>query len=458
MIKFSSITDFDSGVEPVRIVKDNSTLVKCGGAKDRLNFEKTKNQTDVHVIALGSDEGYGKNRNADGFTEKDCIERHHTFVQAGRALNKNHKNKPEDPKYGNIKASAYNPNMRRIELVLGIDNDKGADILSEIEKTGSAPFSMGCRVPYDVCTACGRKAKNESERCKHIPRQLGEITKTGVEIGMMNPSPIWFELSHVRRPADRIGYSLKYASENVKLSTSDYLSFYPGFVPPIEEILISKHAADKRALLHKLSEMEKHIDAIGRKHKHETAKDLYLARHASKINYGDDISDSCMDELRKFDPQQLLKALADKGIIFSPHDFSKYLFGSKIKKENVEGMKTHLPDVFSKLKDDPATLNDSKFDPFEGSMLPKEIKNLVSGLFDDHSLSGEPAHARVIRITIIGKPESKLSKDVEKTSSDFDAELAHVYASYKLAALNYIHDNGHLDDELIWNALIQNRK
>ena len=338
MIKFSRNIDFDFGVESVKIITDNSQLTKRASAKELMSFKKTKGQTDVHMIALGAYEGTGVNRNGDLFFEKDCREKHATFVKADRAFHKHHKNKPTDPKYGNIKASAYNEPMKRIELIVGIDNDKGADMLSELEKKGEIAVSMAAKLPYDVCTWCGKKAKIDEDRCEHIPLMVGELNKKGEVCAMENPNPNWFEISYVKRPADRIGYSLKYASASVApMTTSDFLNFYTGFVPPKEELLISKRACDKRSLLRKLADIEKHMTALAHKAKPDTAKELYLKSQASKLNQGDDISEGTMDELRKYEPSKLLKVLADNGILFSPSDFCKYLFDKKIGKGNIEG-------------------------------------------------------------------------------------------------------------------------
>lgn len=101
-------------------------------------------------------------------------------------------------------------------------------------------------------------------------------------------------------------------------------------------------------------------------------------------------------------------------------------------------------------------VNDEKFDPFSGSTMPKEIGRIMSRLFDGHSMFGKPAHNRVMRITITrGLPSNNSPK--EKTSSDTDRKLANIYATYKLATCNYLNDKNKLDDEFLWNCLLQNR-
>ena len=469
MIKFSSTQDWDFDIEAVQIVTDSKQLTKRASARELLKFARTPNQTDLHIIALGAYEGSGFNRNCDMFKEADCRKNAHYFRDADRAVNRNHKNKPTDPKYGNIKAAAYNENMKRIELIIGLDNDKCADILDEQEKKGSTNWSMASSQAYDICTFCGHKAKGDNDRCEHIPDQLGEINKQGEMCGMENPEPKWFEISKVGRQADRIGVSLKLASDSSRLkplTTKDYLALYPGFVPPIEkeaELILSKKASDKRELLHKIAAMEKHLETIA-KNGPKSNKDSYLSTQAHKINKSPKIEDKDIDSLRKHKPDKAMKAMADKGVMLNPDEFSKYLFGDRIKPEGVEGMKSHLHDVYSKAEENPTDaakiVNSEKFEPSASDMLPPELQQLINKLFEGHSLMGSPASQRVLRITIqMGGPSSLKSTPIDeaKTKEAFDKELANVYASYKLAALNYMQEQGTLDDEVLWNALIQNR-
>ncbi len=472
MIKFNSTADWNYDVPPVNIINESGDLRKIAAVQDELRVEKTAGQTDVHVIALGAYEGIGQNRNGDLFKEAECKKHYKTFINSGkrgpdgkydgRALNRHHKNKPEDPKYGNIKAAAYNPDMKRIELIVGLDNEKCAGEIQTLSKGGQINVSMAAKVASDVCTWCGHEAKDDRGRCEHIPSKIGELNKQGEMCGMDNVNPRWFELSIVGRPADRIGMSLKLASEYAPKLSSDYLKIYSDFSAPHEsgEFLISKRASAKRIILQKLSEMEKRIEGIAKAGPKDSSE-KYIANEATKINHGDKLSPEVIDELRKQEPGKLLKQLAEHGIVFSPEDFVKYLFGDKLKDSGiVRRMKIRLPLGFSGMddEDEADVLHNEKFDPTEIGGLPKEVKKLISGLFDDHSIFDRPAHGRVMRITIVKRVPGKLEKASEDLSYDRPAEeLAKQYLGYKLAALHYMHECGKLDDQTILNALLQNR-
>ena len=479
LIKFSTTNDWNWDVEPVQLIHSTNTLTKAGADNSELRTEKTAGQTDALVIALGAYEGTGANRNGDIFKEAECLRHYKTFVKSGsrrkdgtydgRALNRHHKNKPEDPKYGNIKAASYNKKMKRIELIIGMDNDKCAEEIQKLAEGKQINVSMAAKVAYDKCTWCGHDAKTDSDRCDHIPVKLGEVNKRGEMCSMENVDPKWFELSIVGRPADRIGMSLKLASDTRYIKTArDYMEMYPGFVVPTEsydEVLrISKYAQEKRNLVRKLAEIEKHIDGViseGPK----TSKDKYLVEEKAKLKHSDSISPETIEELRKYDPAKLLRALADHGILFSPEDFIKYLFGAdKLKNSDALAgkMKLHLPDVFSNMEEDAhSALHDEKYEPSESDVIPKEIMKIVRNLFEDHSLFDKPTHGRIMKITIVKRaPSAKLNRPTAPEDSSKEAsarERAKQYGSYKLAALRYLEAKDKLDEETMFNALIQNR-
>ena len=420
----------------------------------KYNLEVAEDNTYVVDIS-----GHNSNRNGDCWFEDTCKSNHHQFVEAGRAINRHHRNKPTDPKYGNIKASAYNEKMGRIELVIGLDKDKCAADLDELEKTGNLQVSMAMKTPWDNCSICDFKAKDDRSRCEHIPAKLGEILPDGRMVSMINPKQgRFFELSLVKRGADRIAFGLsKVASVDnpyIKLSSTDYLKLYPDLVVP-DDILISKKASDKRDLLHKLSAIEKRVDAIAHSQP-TTTKDSYIKTHAHKINKTPAIDDISMDKLRSMDPSMVLKTLADKGVVFSPEDFSKYLFDKRIDKKHVAGMKTHLPTAFRDYEDSGEVVNSEKYEPEHVGKVNPELKTIAGKLHEGHSLEEGPAVRRIMLISISCGSMMPHSPE-EKTKEAADQELAKQYTTYKLAALNYLNEQGKLDDELMLNAVLQNQ-
>lgn len=237
--------DFDRPIAlPVKVSRngltgqDKKEFLKVASEKFIPVFEQVKFAGDeypVHLIAMGSSDFYGSNRNGDGFKCAMLKRCHPSFVKHAKFF-RNHKNKPErgDPWYGTVKASVFNEKMQRVELLCSLNMDeksasrnKGLVADREIEKLAAGKdigVSMAIRVPYDVCSYCGNQAKTPrdyctSEKCAAggCRDNLSKLVKVGSDLHLLhvdNPDGTFFDISHVFRPADRIAYG----------ATADYLT------------------------------------------------------------------------------------------------------------------------------------------------------------------------------------------------------------------------------------------
>lgn len=275
----------------------------------------------IHLVALGDEEHYGCNRNADGFSKESCIRDHETFVKHGHVFSHHHNDAEKDEILGSIKASAYNEKMGRVELFIWADREKAKEGLDTLEKTGECAFSMATRVPYDVCSVCGAKRKNSSDpnMCDHIRRQLGKVAEDGKVAYMRNVVNDWFDISFVTRPADRIAYSLKVAGATPDgLVTSEMLAKAAGIVAPA--YLDPGLVADKRETLRKLAEA---YDAHARDVK--TASLMApVAKQAEAV-----LDDATVETLRKMPVKQATAFLVDRGVFMGPDAFCRYAMGPK---------------------------------------------------------------------------------------------------------------------------------
>lgn len=174
----------------------------------------------LHIIAMGASEYFGPNTNGDYFPEsrsplttKGLIEKHDTFRTIAK-LFKHHINKDPDKSYGHVPFSTYNNPMHRVELVVGVGRGKAPDIVQRAESGERLGFSMSCRIPFDLCSICGNKARTRAEYCTHITNHLLEILPDGRQVYMINEDPTFFDISYVLRPADKTAMLLsKVASE-----------------------------------------------------------------------------------------------------------------------------------------------------------------------------------------------------------------------------------------------------
>jgi len=245
MVKVVDPGAYDFGNRTGRVVKiaagglrgnDLSEFIKSANHKfvDVLrDWSPDSGEVPVHFIAIGATERYGANRNFDGFRRDPCREQHHTFVKHARFY-RSHKNKDPRESYGYIKASVYNEDMDRIEVLVSLLTTKqaaerhgGLVADKEMDKLSSdrdLPVSMASLVPFDRCSSCRHEAKTREEYCLgvdeggHCERgglrhKIGRLCDDGHLLHADNPINRWFDLSHVFRPADRIAFALGKAAD-----------------------------------------------------------------------------------------------------------------------------------------------------------------------------------------------------------------------------------------------------
>jgi hypothetical protein len=188
------------------------------------NLHKKPNHKYVLLSAMGDGETWGSNRNGDYFPNKaltgkqrkgekgvkdEPIERYKTFERAH--FFHHHKNKIErgDPHYGYVAKAMWNPKMRTVLLIVGVDAKKDPETAADIESGKITSFSMGARLPFDVCSKCGNKRTRIVENCKCLrDGLLNKIASDGSKVYLINEEPDFFDISKVYKPAFEGGRSL----------------------------------------------------------------------------------------------------------------------------------------------------------------------------------------------------------------------------------------------------------
>ncbi|HSG29253.1 MAG TPA: hypothetical protein VLA34_12290, partial [Candidatus Krumholzibacterium sp.] len=210
-----------------------------------------------------------------------------TFLDARRYLH--HVNKNPDIAYGDIVLSVWNPMMRRVEVVARHDREKakkvGADeVISDIDAGKPRQISMGCKVPFDVCTKCGHISRTPRDYCDHLRAGMGSINSDGSISGAVNFFPRFFDLSDVFVPA---------AKES-------------GVLQKVAHVLANR-PGEKRAATFKGAEIQKQV--------------LPNAGHEAVSRCMDNEPDIPKSLLEGGDLSKLLTTLAALGIILKPHEF-----------------------------------------------------------------------------------------------------------------------------------------
>lgn len=171
----------------------------------------------LHLVAMGSDESVGPNRNGDGWPEKALKEYHPTFVKMG-CFFREHANRCQKTEgIGIIKHAAYNPTMNRVELIVWGDKRKAEEEYEMAKQGSELSFSMSARMPYDRCSICGNKARTQKKYCRHLKK--GSMLRFNDEMQKyayaINDTDLkFFDISRVKTPADRIAHYIRYTFAN----------------------------------------------------------------------------------------------------------------------------------------------------------------------------------------------------------------------------------------------------
>ena len=467
---------WDFGVKAAELVRcssrglsgsDLGILVKRAGdefANRIKNIKMAEGEIPVHLIAMGATEGYGPNRNGDGFKEAMLKACHKTFVKNARAY-RHHKNKDKSKSYGVVKLSFYNEPMRRVELLLGLNGTKEAaeknggllanEEMDTLESGKDLAVSMACHVPYDKCSSCGNEAKTRAEYCTEdncvgpkgekrggCKHNLTKVAEDGHILHVDNPYGDFFDISKVIRPADRIAYG----------NEVDYMSKAAS-----GEILGGAALAEALGITSPLHLRLQHIGDSRIADQVKLAYALAAAEDELELNHGE----ADADIARAFDPTLQgsmdissmgklgstkcatgLAALSGQKIAMPLRDFLRLVLDGDSEKvasvaETVAGQ---LPGAFNRLIASSSLVEDLRSNPFTPSqaLAPATQRKWAEKLAGDYSLATTDVSRRASLSAIRGiTTPTMLQRSVEKSAAALGEAntLARRYVLYKLAFL-----------------------
>jgi hypothetical protein len=208
-------------------------------------------KTQILLTALGSGEYWGDNANGDYFPESELAYDgtedygYRTFMKYAK-IYKHHVNKNPNASFGDVPLAVFNPTFHRVELIVLLDNARAPDIADQIDNGHYPDWSMGTRIPYDVCNICGNKAPNMKFYCHHAKYMMGKIDpETGKKVFVRNYKPKFFDISYVLIGADRIAKTLRKVAH----------------ARPVYYGVSSAALAEKAAEVAKRATIEKHVPA-----------------------------------------------------------------------------------------------------------------------------------------------------------------------------------------------------
>lgn len=460
------------------IGSDRSEFVKRAGASaniflpfiDKIKF--AADEEPVHLIALGASEAYGPNRNGDGFKEATCKSCHDSFVKHAKWY-RNHKNKDPLQSYGVVKLSAYNPTMKRVELLVGLnktkeaaDRNKGFIADRELEKLAMGqdlPVSMACRVAYDTCSFCGHNARTRDEYCtpsmckaggcKDNLTRLVKVSNDVHHLHVDNPNPGYFDISYVFRPADRIAYANKADWLTKAAEDNGFFDKFGaeaaeslGVIAPLSLVLEQDGSVGDRPWITAMVKLAYGLDAL------ETAIPMPAeTRRAFSANvqpYPDYAALGIMvNDIEK--TAQALSALADNKIILPLREYAKLC---KVSREVVDDAHRRLSGVYGRMLADGSL--DRHICGARYSILEKQAsvaqREAARKLVSSHSLEKTAVDSRCMLSTLRQHPVPQVISTYGNTVAGGPGEdLAREYAIYKLAALTKIAAQGSNADFLL---------
>ncbi len=348
--------------------QDTSRITKT--ASEALDYIKhvtpEPGKTHLLVLALGGEEAYGPNRNGDGFPEfpvgakngkkgfavapGEELTKHYQTFEKAHAF-KHHVNKDPAKASGQVKKAFWNGRMRRVELLVVLDNEKDPEWVQRVNDGDFPPVSMGCRIKKDVCSICGNEAPTRAQYCDHAKFQLNQLLPDGRKIYVHNPSPNFFDISRVIRPADRTGYTLKKVAEAYEIRSSAEMG---DMLDNIDR---------KSAAIRKLSDIDKLIrgepvaSSSNLAPQEQTLIKNFKDYAAPRVSSSPDLP---MDELHKHSAAVVLSTLASMGIMMKDAEFIEFI-GSKLtgrrlhlSKETVDKTAALLPSVYALFDASPA--------------------------------------------------------------------------------------------------------
>ena len=449
----------------------------------------------VLVNAMGATEYYGSNVNGDSFPEASLIHRpdrwtgnplidrivgkswtygYPTFYNAH--VFAHHRNKDAAQAFGDVELTAWNPHMKRVELVLRVDRDKcqrfgGTGVWDKL-KAGSYPdVSMGTRVPYDTCSVCldrdlyarairtfdpkkhahpgiaalefhkkllqqnGHGIRGLSitrkDYCEHARTAMNRILPDGRKVWVDNDYPKFFDISFVFIGADKTAKTMLFISsggQRYQMKSSAEMAEDVGLKelaektaePMVKSASISDELL-KNAFLGKKGTIDKNTipSQFGGK-----AIPVLAGQEAQ-------MPADLLDGMSRLPLPSVMSTMGSLGMVLQPREFQRLMLLQIGKRELADQLDASGQVFGGSEESEPTSLSPDGFMP--------ALARLLAGRTDERSGFGPILERRIIMIsTRPVEPEHapgalKLSSSV---STDLLCKIGAAYNGYRAALMN----------------------
>lgn len=414
----------------------------------------------VYRIDHTSDLPKGKPRSGDGTEYTVNISNRYSGMFAGRS-------KAEVVQMRAVKTTAFITGDYLAIPVAGVELvERAVDVcdLSVEEDESFTAFGLAvhnCRVPHDVCSWCQKQARSRAEYCTGetcaaggCRDNLARLVKVGGDVHHLhvdNPHPVWFDISHVFRPADQTAYGMR--ADYLTKAAADGGFFAAGsglaetLAPPLGVVLFQA-GLDAPPELQPLVKLAYGLDALERR-------------------AGPAVEDS--ETLRAFDPAlrppwqpsaaarekraAFLTALADCQVVLPLEEYAALV-------KRAEHAAAAAPRVAGALggmiADGTLTAALTGAAATLDGAPDGRLRAEAEALAPDRALTKEAVVRRSMRSALrrlpVPRPECEFSKRAAAAPAEAEA-LARDYAAYRVAALHRI--AAHCDDLLLTSKWAQ---
>jgi hypothetical protein len=262
-----------------------------------------------------------------------------------------------------VELAAWNPDMRRVELVTRVDKDKcvqfGGQGTWDKLKSGAFPdVSMGTKVPFDTCSICldwklYQKAqetfdpkkhkhpgmavlefhKNErkirglsitrADYCEHALKQMNKIFPDGRKAFVLNDWPSFFDISFVFIGADKTAKTMLFI----------FSAGVGHAVKPSAEVaddlgMGEAEGSTKTASVHDEILKQAFGFKMAKRKGAEMDKDVIPSQFANKAvpvltGCEPDLPNAVLDRMSGVPPENLLSTLGGMGVLLKPREFQR---------------------------------------------------------------------------------------------------------------------------------------
>ena len=447
----------------------------------------------VLLNAMGASEYWGSNINGDAFPEASLIHRPNDWtgnplVDKIKAKDwaygfptfyfahpyAHHRNKDATRAFGEVELAAWNPRMKRVELVTRVDEDKcrqfGGEGVWDKLKAGQYPdVSMGCKVPYDTCSICldwdtYRKAEamfspsrdkspgdavlryhkelqkkgkkgirgvsiTRADYCEHAKKQMNRILPNGKKVFVYNDYPKFFDISFVFIGADKTAKTMmKIAGAGQEWSVpsaelAEKLGYAEGDEELLPEFAPEGTAEEKTASVDALK-----LAFLGKSAKDKDAeitKDVMPSQFAGKAvpvltKNEKDLPKDLLDALGASPLEEALSTPSGLGMVLRPREFQRIILiqmGKRPLADKLESENTVFPKVDEEL---PVPMGADFFSPL--------LARLLMPLMEERSALGPSVEKRVL---VASGPHKEKRSSASSHPNSLLRKIGAAYNSYR---------------------------